>query len=106
MKMPETHLTRWWGATMPNPDEHTLRLALLELSNADSEHPDCWLSDENSWTISANTGGSVVFENSESGEGPWHMDAIDTETVLELWTCLQKGNLDKIRAQPWLKGYR
>lgn len=100
-----THLERRWGGGGRNPREDELRAALAELVKHDEEHPDCWLSDENGWTIAAHESGDVVLENVESGEGPWHMSNPGTEVVLDLWRQLQAGEIESIRAKSWLAGY-
>ena len=100
-----THLERRWGGGGKNPKDEDLRGALGELRETDPEHPDCWLSDENGWTIAAHESGAIVLENVESGEGPWHMKSQTAEAVLELWRLLQAGDLVTIRAKPWIEGY-
>ncbi len=100
-----THLERRWGGGGANPEEKALRAALAELSKPDAEHPDCWLSDENGWTVAAHESGVVVLENVESGEGPWHMKNQKSEAILDLWRLLQAGAIDSIRSKPWLAGY-
>lgn len=35
-----------WGGGPKNPGKDELREALIELQKDDSEHPDCWLLDE------------------------------------------------------------
>jgi hypothetical protein len=101
-----TYLERRWGGGGKNPDESQLRAALAELDIPDNEHPDCWLSDENGWVISAYQSGFVVLENLNSGEGPWHIADQERAAILELWRLLQAGNLEAVRANPWLEGYR
>ena len=100
-----TYLQRRWGGGSENPTEAEMRGALAELVTPDNEHPDCWLSDENNWTISAYQSGLLVLENVESDEGPWHMKEQNTEAVLELWRLLQEGDMVAIRMKPWLEGY-
>jgi hypothetical protein len=100
-----TYLERRWGGGGKNPSEKELRAALAELSTPDEEHPDCWLSDENGWTIAGHQSGKVVLENPESDEGPWHMKKKSPDEVLELWRLLQSGDITAIRAMPWLDGY-
>ena len=101
-----TYLERRWGGGGENPSESDLLEALSELSRPDPEHPDCWLYDENGWTIAAFESGKVVLENDETDEGPWHMTGVDHELVLTLWRHLQKGQLSAIREFPWIEGYR
>lgn len=100
-----THLERRWGGGGPNPAEVELRAALAELAKPDPEHPDCWLSDESGWTIAAHQSGKVVLENTESGKGPWHMKSQSPEAILSLWLLLQAGDIDALRAKPWLAGH-
>lgn len=100
-----TYLERRWGGGGKNPSENELRAALTELSQPDEEHPDCWLSDENGWTIAAHHTGKVVLENPESDEGPWHMKNQSSDAVLQLWRLLQAGEMAAIRAMPWTNGY-
>jgi hypothetical protein len=99
-----THLQRRWGGGQ-DPTEDELRAALAELETPDAEHPDCWLSTEDGWTVAAHCSGTVVLENVETGEGPWHMASQSSDAVLELWRQLQAGDLDGIRDRPWLPGY-
>lgn len=103
--MKRTYLERRWGGGGTNPKEEELRAALAELVTPDQEHPDCWLSDEDGWTIAAHESGVVVFENVESSDGPWHMKNQNSEAILVLWRLLQSGAIDAIRAKPWLGGY-
>jgi hypothetical protein len=100
-----THLQRRWGGGGQDPTENELRTALAELDKPDAEHPACWLSNEDGWTVAAHCNGTVVLENIETGEGPWHMVGQTPDAVLYLWRLLQAGELDGIRKQPWLPGY-
>jgi hypothetical protein len=100
-----TYLVRRWGGGGENPSESDLRFALSELATHDEEHPDCWLSDENGWTISAFQSGRVILENPETNEGPWHMIAQTHESILHLWRLLQSGKMEEIREKPWNEGY-
>ena len=103
--MVDTHLEMRWGDRVKNPGLDDMRAALAELSTPDPEHPDCWLSDADGWSVSAHEGGSVVLENVESGEGPWHIANVTQDTVVDLWLALQAGNLDTIRQYEWVEGY-
>jgi hypothetical protein len=101
-----TCLERRWGGGGKNPKEVDLRAALAELAKPDEEHPDCWLSDENGWTIAAHQSGKVVLENPESDEGPWQMKNQTHESILDLWRLLQAGDIQAIRAKAWNAGYQ
>ena len=103
--MPSTHLNKRWGGGGKNPTVEEMLSALAELLTPDPEHPDCWLSDESGWTVAAHQSGTVVLENIESGEGPWHIPAVDRQFVLELWQALQRGDLTAVREHKWQEGY-
>lgn len=100
-----THLLRRWGDIDQDPTQDELRTALSELATLDAEHPDCWLSNEDGWTIAADQDGKVVLENIESGEGPWHLNDQPRAAVLVLWRLLQVGEIISIRNRPWLPSY-
>jgi hypothetical protein len=99
------HLTKRWGATVSDPDPSELSAALEELRIVDAEHPDCWLASEDGWTISAFDSGLVILENSETGEGPWHMRGISKAEINGLWNLLASGKLNEIRRLQWTSGY-
>jgi hypothetical protein len=99
------HLTRRWGKTESNPDTSDFLAALEELKVVDPEHPDCWLADENDWTISAFDSGLVILENPETGEGPWHIRGVPEDEIVRLWNLLATGRLDEIKRFPWLPGH-
>lgn len=100
-----THLERRWGGSIQDPSEVEMQAALSELSKRNSEHPDCWLSSEDGWTVTASEDGRVTLENVESGEGPWHLQDQPQVAVLELWRFLKAGDIQSIRKQDWLPGY-
>ena len=100
-----TRLTKRFGDTILKPTADDLAGALAELQLEDPEHPDCWLSDENEWTVSAYTSGWVILENLETQEGPWHMRGVSPEQVLGLWQLLDQGNLNELQSRPWQRGY-
>jgi hypothetical protein len=99
------HLTKRWGEGVANPCESDLLSALDELKQSDPEHPDCWVSDEGGWSLSAHEGGLVVLENIETDEGPWHMRGVKPETVLQYWQMLIRGDIALLRALSWKGGY-
>ncbi|RBP46568.1 hypothetical protein DES53_102959 [Roseimicrobium gellanilyticum] len=101
-----TYLQKRWSGSVTNPSESDMRTALAELSTHDPEHPDCWLSDENGWTISTNEAGTIVLENAETDEGPWHIPNSDTDMVLTLWKHLSAGEMELVRSHPWKSGYQ
>jgi len=78
---------------------------LLELSAADAEHPDVSLTHESGGSISVFRSGLAVFENVETGEGPWHIRHASNTTTLELWQLLAAGRISELQGQPWVSGY-
>jgi hypothetical protein len=101
-----TYLEKRRGGGGENPTEQDLIDALSELRQPDPAHPDCWLSNENGWTIAAHESGKVVLENPEGDEGPWHLPHADQILIMILWHHLQAGELDAIRKYQWKEGYK
>jgi hypothetical protein len=99
------HLTKRWGEDISNPTPQDLAVAIAELAQPDSEHPDCWLSSEDGWSVSLFESGLAVLENIETDEGPWYLTDVSRETALELWSLLQAGDLPTLRAKAWQSGY-
>lgn len=100
-----TYLTTRWRNTVSDPNAQDLAAALEELDKPDDEHPDCWLSSENGWTITVFQSGKIIFENVETGEGPWYLIGISRALTLELWQLLQTNNLTALQSKPWVDGY-
>ncbi len=82
-----------------------MRQLLNSLAADDPEHPDVSLSHESGWCLSAFSGGLVVFENVESGDGPWHMQSVPAIRVLEYWYTLAGGGHQDLLSLPWAPGY-
>ena len=99
------HLTKRWGEEIQNPQRGDLVAALDELNNKDAEHPDCWLSTEEGWSLSAFESGLVVFENIETGDGPWHMPSVSKAVTLELWLLLKSNEIAALQVKSWANGY-
>ena len=78
---------------------------LSSLSSNDTEHPDVALSHESEWCISVFSSGRVVFENLETGEGPWHLTNKSPADALQLWKLLATGQIAELKKQSWLPGY-
>lgn len=82
-----------------------MRKLLDSLATEDPEHPDVSLTHESGWCLAASAGGSLVFENVETGEGPWHMRSVDAQQVLDCWRALADGHHDVLSTLAWLDGY-
>ena len=102
--MARTCLTRRWGDTHDDPTDQQMRDALNELDTPDPEHPDCWLTDDSTWSIAAFASGLVILEG-VAGDETWHLKGQSKDQVLELWRLLQAGDLAEIRSRNWLPGY-
>jgi hypothetical protein len=109
MKMDEwgmvTYLNTRWGGSSRDPSMDALCAALAELQTRDPEHPDCWLCDEHGWTVAVHETGKIVFENVETGEGPWHLESSEPAVAITLWQLLQQGQIERIKQRAWIDGY-
>jgi len=93
------------GSTVPSPDANQRRRLLDSLGREDPEHPDVSLTHESGWSISAFPSGLIVFENVETGEGPWHMRSVPAARTLELWDALAVGKHVELVSLPWVDGH-
>ena len=62
-----THLVTRWRRSVDDPSEPQLRAAIAQLESDDPNYPDCCLSNEEGWAISALQGGTVILENIQTG---------------------------------------
>jgi hypothetical protein len=100
------YLQTRWGGSIDCPSIERMQDALDELKTDDPEHPDAWISREDGWTIAVHQGGLVVFENVDAeGGDERHQKGVSISDALRLWQLLADGDLEAIRAQPWLPGY-
>lgn len=93
------------GASIQRPDENKMRELLVSVSTNDSEHPDVSLNHEEGWALSYGASHTIIFENVETGAGPWHMKNITAEEALELWKLLANGDISALEAKGWVGGY-
>ena len=100
------YLTKRWGEKIKNPTATDLHAALSELETPDSEHPDCWLGNEEGWTLSFHENGLAILENVETGEGPWHIKQVSRDAALNMGKMLLADDLDSLKSrQAWGEGY-
>ena len=102
-----SYLHHRWGDDVSNPTRGDMEKALAELDADDDEHPDCWVTDdESSWTLSAFGSGLVIWERITDDERrPRHMRGISRQQVMGLWEALAAGRIADVEAQPWRPGY-
>jgi hypothetical protein len=91
------------GSVRDNPDNKEM-LELLQSMAAASEQPDVSLNDDDGWSISYSSSGTVTFGNAETGKGPWHMKNIPLEQALHLWELLNAANFAELESKDWVSG--
>jgi hypothetical protein len=93
------------GNATRRPDLQKMAELLESVLANDPEHPDVSLTNEDGWALSYFGSRTMIFENVETGDGPWHSKGVSQEQALDLWTLLSQGRLDEIRAAEWHDGY-
>lgn len=93
------------GASIQRPDEAMMRSLLASVHVGDPEHPDVSLNHEDGWALSYTASGTLIFENVETGDGPWHMQGVTPDEALALWQLLACGEVESIQASAWVSGY-
>jgi hypothetical protein len=98
-------ITHSSGRMERNPSLEMLPQLLDELQSADEEHGDVSLTHETEWCLSVSKSGLVYFDNLEADE-PHHMDNVSREKILEMMKCLSLGEIENVRRENWLSGYK
>jgi hypothetical protein len=93
------------GGSIQRPDESKMRELLASVSANDPEHPDVSLNNEDGWALSYGPSQTLIFQNVETGAGPWHMKEISIEQALALWKLLALGQVPALQENPWSSGY-
>lgn len=93
------------GAAIQRPDESKMRELLCSVNANDPEHPDVSLNNEEGWALSYGPSHTMIFENVETGAGPWHMKEISIEQALTLWNLLALGQVSQLQGNRWASGY-
>ena len=79
---------------------------ILELDEPpDNEHPEIALADESGWTLSAFPSGLLVWENVETGEGPWHQTEVTRAHLRRLLVSLAGGLIGEVGDDSWKLGH-
>jgi hypothetical protein len=102
------HITHRYGDDESDPPLTSLVGLLRELDDRleDTEHASVSVTHESEWCISVGRGGYVIFENLESeGGGERHMRNVSDRKILELWSFLAVGDLQRLELEPWKPGY-
>ena len=101
------HVNHRYGAAESDPPLSSLPLLLRELADRpeDAEHTDVSVTHESEWCISAFMAGYLILENLESGQ-PRHMRDVPDAKIIELWSLLAVGDLEKVMSEPWKPGYK
>ncbi|MDX6359267.1 MAG: hypothetical protein QOH37_2321 [Nocardioidaceae bacterium] len=71
----------------------------------DVEHPDIAVTDESGWTLSATSGGLLVWENVDTDDPPRHRRAVDRSEVRRLFEAVGRGDLPTVDLVDWEPGY-
>jgi hypothetical protein len=98
------HVTDWLGGMENSPAVERMREVISDLEDCDEEHPSVALTHETEWCLGYYRGRLLIWENLE-GNSPRHMRDVSPDRVLELWLALSRGDLERIEAEPWQRGY-
>lgn len=93
------------GASIQRPNESKMRELLISVKGNDPEHPDVSLNNEDGWALSYGPSHTIIFQNVETGAGPWHMKKVSIEQALELWNLLALGQVSALQEKNWASGY-
>lgn len=107
-------LTTRYGRDIPDPTSDDLQMALNEVfSLEDDEHPNSWLrygSDSGQmFILDVYQSGRIIFTQWADTDyeaelaAPEQLEHISHQSVLTLWQALQRGDMDCIRAEAWLR---
>jgi hypothetical protein len=100
------NLVTRYGDGIPEPTLPEMQAALEELREPDPEHPDCYLTHEESgWTLAAFGSGLLVWENYNEQQGNGRHLRTTHAQVLKHWQALAAGRVAEIEALPWQPGY-
>lgn len=89
------------GSGDDDPSLESLSGLYDELLTCDQEHGDVSVVDENSgWCLSAHRDGRLIFQHLGTRQAS-HMIPVEKLKVLALWHCLVKGDIERIRSEPW-----
>ena len=93
------------GESIPEPNTQVMQSLLASVSEGDPEHPCVSLNTEDGWAISYHPSHTLIFENVETGEGPWHLKDVSPEAALLIWKQLSQGLNSDLKNKGWVAGY-
>jgi hypothetical protein len=98
---------RWWGLSVHELPASKFALVLDELRDSDEEHESVTLEHESGWTLSYGRLGNLVLEQVESDdpESRFHQNGVSPDYVLALWERLARGEVERVREEPWAPGH-
>ena len=93
-----------WGGSEDSPPPHRLRELIAELDVRDEEHPDTWMTHEDSgWSLRLDEDRFAYLENPDC-ETVNHIANVSSETALRLWTDFAAGGPDAVAEFEWKLG--
>jgi len=97
---------RWWGLSVHELPASKFALVLDELSDSDEEHESVTLEHESGWTLSYSRLGTLVLEQVESdvARNSFHQSGVTPDYVRTLWERLARGEVARVREEPWAPG--
>ena len=94
---------RWWGLSVHELPASKFALVLDELRDSDEEHESVTLEHESGWTLSYTRLGTLVLE-SEDPRNCFHQSGVTPDYVRTLWEQLARGEVARVRDEPWAPG--
>lgn len=73
-----------------------------ELEDADDEHPDVAVGERYGWSVDAYASGLVVLTHAERPHDELVLHDVARSEVLAMFTELATGEIDALRARPWV----
>lgn len=92
------------GDAIDEPSRDEMRAFLDALDPTDEEHGAAWLYLDDGTSLEWSVDGRLVLSEEEGALGIRHLAAVGRERVVELWWALSRGDLDRVRSEPWKPG--
>lgn len=97
---------RWWGLSVHELPASKFALVLDELRDSDEEQESVTLEHESGWMLSYSRLGNLILEQVESNDpaSRFHQSGVSADYVLTLWEQLARGDVARVREEPWAPG--